>query len=348
MTDTPYNSRAFEETEDFSHEIASSVLSLFAGQGVAGLERPPDGRVYSAEFDLGGSVPRALGRRKAFMSEDVYIRLENTVYGPITQDRLVELLDGGQLTGYESASSDLQHWTPLLYHPAMNLSGEADPDLTHEILHENSSLPQAAPRRIRLEDLADDDAVIPDEPRPPATPLAAIMLKPKKVRVKVKKTLDLPVFGDIEEDGIDALRERAENSSPGDAFNRPTHPADLEADEDLLDTIDALVSGTPAAGSDLDVDPAGVTDPGFDAPDADGDLEDPFAGLEATVDPAAPEPAEATADAAPEGAPDAGDAPVAAAPPTDADAPGASAIGMVIAVAIIVAAVLALWFSMPR
>ena len=352
MTDTPHNTRAFEETEDFSHEITTSVLSLFAGQGVAGLERPPDGRVYTSEFDLGGSVPRALGRRRAFMSEDVYIRLENTVYGPISQDRLVELLNSGQLTGYESASSDLQHWTPLLYHPAMNLSGEADPDLTHEILHENSSLPQAAPRRIRLEDLADDDTLIPTDPKPPSTPLAAIMLKPKKVRVKVKKTFDLPVLGDIEEDGIDTLRERAENSFPGEAVEAHT-PSDLEADEDLLHAIDALVAA-PDAGASADVDPSAVTDPGFNDVDPGGDLQDAFGELDVDDEPAAAatatatdEPAEA-AEPSTDEAPVEDDAPVSATAPSEADSPGASALGMLLAVAIIAAAVLGLWFSMPR
>jgi hypothetical protein len=155
---------------------------------------PQDGELVVKEFSLGGSVPRTEPSAQPRNVQDVYVRLENTIYGPLSSEELAAMLASGQFTGYESASSDLQHWTPLLYHPRMNLTGYADPDATHAILHGKSSLPAAsrAGGRVRLEDFA-------DEPPPPSVPLAAIMLKPRKASRRLKDGTELPVFAELED-----------------------------------------------------------------------------------------------------------------------------------------------------
>lgn len=189
---------------------------------------PADGEAMRAEHSVSGHIPREEKIDRRFRSSDVYVRLENTVYGPLERDTLAELLASGQLTGYESASSDLQHWTPLLYHPRMNLTGHADPDATHGLLHAHSTLPTASknPRRDVLEDLADGKHVdLPtfEEPRPPATPLAAIMIKPRTITVRKK---DLPVYGTATGEGD---QTRVEPASVA-VHARPPHPSDnLEA-----------------------------------------------------------------------------------------------------------------------
>jgi hypothetical protein len=162
-----------------------------------------DGQSVVATFDLGGSVPRQEGNHSPFRSKDVYIRLESTIYGPVTQDELGEMLASGELTGYESASADLQHWTPLIYHPRMTLTGEIDPDATHDLLHNRSTLPMASRSsgRVDLEAIADGD-----EPEMPSTPLAAILIKP--IRVSRRTGLPLPVHADLSRESMEEVIER--------------------------------------------------------------------------------------------------------------------------------------------
>lgn len=192
---------------------------------------PGDGTTMSAEYDLGGTVPREEANWRTFRSADVYIRLETTIYGPLSQQDLVDLLQSGQLTGYESASNDLQHWTPLLYHPRMNITGQADPDQTHSILEGRSTLPTASARkRSLLEDLADgnlDDLEPPPEEPTGAMPLAAIMIRPRRVPASEVRNRQLPVFGEIRETNSGVAR--IERSAPGTTAPiapRPPHPSD--------------------------------------------------------------------------------------------------------------------------
>lgn len=161
-----------------------------------------DGQLVVKEFALGGLVPRTeQGGERKVSPNDVYVRLENTIYGPLNSDELAAMLASGQFTGYESASSDLQHWTPLLYHPRMNLTGYADPDQTHALLHERSTLPQASRKgtRVRLEDYADG---VPEEVVP-GVPLAAIMLRPRKQLRRTTRGVELPVFAELKDDPTD-------------------------------------------------------------------------------------------------------------------------------------------------
>ncbi|MCB9532437.1 MAG: hypothetical protein H6700_11780 [Myxococcales bacterium] len=169
-----------------------------------------DGHSIVAQFDLGGAIPRHEPTRRRFQSKDIYLRLENTIYGPITQDELAELLASGELTGFESASADLQHWTPLIYHPRMTLSGEIDPDATHDMLHRRSTLPQASrsPNKVDLEAIAalDDAADLPL----PGAPLAAILIKP--IKVSKRTGLPLPVHANLDQESMQNVIERTEIS----------------------------------------------------------------------------------------------------------------------------------------
>lgn len=214
-------------------------------------ERPEDGHAVQAEFALGGNVPREEPRVGNYRSNDIYLRLENTVYGPISRDELHDLLSGGLLTGYESASSDLRHWTPLLYHPRMHITGQADPDHTHAVLREHTALPQVSPkpRRIDLEALPEQLEQL-DEVVLPAVPLARVF---KQTRKKRGETLDLPVFADLAVEKVEDVIARAKVASPGwtdptpdeiDAFagflekaHHTGDAADIESDEHA--TVDA-------------------------------------------------------------------------------------------------------------
>lgn len=198
------------------------------------LTAPVDGQSVTAEFSLQGVVPRHDTNTRKFRSGDVFVRLENTIYGPLSRDELGELLQSGHLTGYESASSDLQHWTPLLYHPRMALTGKADPDRTHEMLHDRSTLPAAskAPRRISLEDIADEipEAIVA------TTPLAAILVK--KVRkpgtagagIVEERSLKLPVFQRLEPAEAPKTPPPPSTTAVFNAHDifpgRPPHPSD--------------------------------------------------------------------------------------------------------------------------
>lgn len=198
-----------EEAEDWTSEEHTQLMTRYERIAAESAVAPSlDGKSVVAEFNLGGSVPRIEETRGRYQSKDIYIRLENTIYGPVTQQELGQLLSSGQLTGFESASADLQHWTPLIYHPRMALSGEIDPDATHDLLHQASTLPAAsrAPSSVDLEALADLD----DDEELPGTPLAAILIKP--IRVSRKTGLPLPVHADLRSESIEKVVERTEIS----------------------------------------------------------------------------------------------------------------------------------------
>ncbi|MFT5992737.1 MAG: hypothetical protein ACJA1R_000997 [Flavobacteriales bacterium] len=182
-----------------------SRMDKLAQESAAKLGHDTDAQV--AEFSLSGLVPRAEPDSiRRFRSKDVYIRLENRIYGPLTQDELGELLASGNLTGFESASSDLRTWTPLIYHPKMMLAGEIDPDQTHDVLHKRSDLPAAsrAAEAIDLETFGDE----PEEETAPAMPLAAILIKPVRVSRKTGEVLDAPVLADLDEESLEDVIER--------------------------------------------------------------------------------------------------------------------------------------------
>ncbi len=211
------------------------------------LAAPVDGQSVTAEFSLSGVVPRRDVEQRGFRSGDVFVRLENTIYGPLSRDELADLLQSGELTGYESASSDLQHWTPLLYHPRMAMTGKADPDRTHEMLHQRSTLPAASRKsgKVSLEALGEEDAdiAIPPPPQPelPATPLAQIFVKKaRRPRRDIEeRKLGLPIYRNLEPgeaERIDAQSTAVTQSGPPsntlamkalDVFQgRPGHPTD--------------------------------------------------------------------------------------------------------------------------
>ena len=213
--------------------------TLEEARALADLDVPAPSRASAQEFALGGAIPRAEPQeRRGFKSQDVFLRLENKVYGPLTQDELGDLLESGQLTGFESASSDLRTWTPLIYHPRMTLNGQIDPDATHDLLHGRSDLPAAGSRpvSVNLEELAD----LEEDEEIPGTPLAAILIMPsgplatpktlapkKSAPAKAATSLDAPVFADLDEEDLDAV------------IVRSGVPAD-DANDELADTSENI------------------------------------------------------------------------------------------------------------
>jgi len=186
---------------------------------------PVEGKASATEVEVRASVPRNDYRAGNYKAEDVYIRLENTIYGPIARDHMVELLQSGSLTGYEQASTDLQHWTPLLYHPRMYLTGEADPDATHELLGSQSTLPVASRTGRSILDRLGDDEDIDDVIPQVSTPLAAILIKPRKVLRTIDDS-ELPVYKHLSEEEASAPEHGAATAPVSD---RPPHPSDAHA-----------------------------------------------------------------------------------------------------------------------
>ncbi len=298
MSDEAENGPRGEENQDNGwerEEEATHMMSKYeklAVDAMTGSEPKTAARV--ADFDLGGAVPRQEPANRPFQSKDIYVRLENTIYGPITQDELSEMLESGHLTGFESASADLRHWTPLIYHPRMTLSGEIDPDATHELLHGHSTLPTAsrAPNAVDLEALADLD----DDAPLPGTPLAAILIRP--MRVSRKTGLPLPVHADLAEESIDRVIQRTEISDQQaaagaqaiadlgivgpaldeEAASRLALPDDAEEiDPDVPDRAAVARADTSGAVElDIEVDVVFVNEDGVettDEPDAESDDE---------------------------------------------------------------------------
>lgn len=200
----PNDSQTGLDDDDFAGEDTSPGRAQPENER-AGHVAGPDGDLVVQEFSLAGSVPRTEPIQKQVATQDVYVRLENTIYGPLNSDELAAMLASGEFTGYESASSDLQHWTPLLYHPRMNLTGYADPDATHALLHGHSTLPAASRSgsKVRLEDFADE----PPPERQISVPLAQIMLRPAKVTRKTTRGVSLPVYAELPAGQNDAAPE---------------------------------------------------------------------------------------------------------------------------------------------
>ena len=159
---------------------------------------------------------------RAFTSTEIFIRLEQTIYGPLSRERLAELLTSGRLTGFEQASSNLRTWTPLIYHPRMVLAEDVDPETTHRMLQKESDLPKesAVQRRIDLAQYGEQTAATEEAPAMPAlsTPLAKMLVRPRKRSSATHDTepappLDLPVFGDLGHESLESLAQRA--AAPG-------------------------------------------------------------------------------------------------------------------------------------
>ncbi len=176
-----------------------------------------------AEFTVNQIVPRVEPTTRAFTSTEIFIRLEQTIYGPLSRERLAELLTSGRLTGFEQASSNLRTWTPLIYHPRMVLAEDVDPETTHRMLQTESDLPKesAVQRRIDLaaygEQATLSNEVVPEEPVL-STPLAKMLIRPRKRSsathdAEPLPSLDLPVFGNLGHESLESLAQRA--AAPG-------------------------------------------------------------------------------------------------------------------------------------
>lgn len=176
-----------------------------------------------AEFSVNQIVPRVEPTMRAFTSTEIFLRLEQTIYGPLSRERLAELLASGRLTGFEQASSNLRTWTPLIYHPRMVLAEDVDPETTHRMLQKESDLPKesAVQRRIDLAQYGEQatlsNEVVPEEPVL-STPLAKMLIRPRKRSSAThdsepSPSLDLPVFGDLGRESLESLAQRA--AAPG-------------------------------------------------------------------------------------------------------------------------------------
>lgn len=178
-----------------------------------------------AEFSMDQVVPRAEPAAREFTSTDIFLRLEQTIYGPLSRERLAELLASGRLTGFEQASSNLRTWTPLIYHPRMVLAEDVDPETTHRMLQTESNLPKesAVQRRVDLAQFG-ELASAPTETMAaePAlsTPLAKMLIRPRKRssathNAEASPSLDLPVFGDLGQETLESLAKRASSPAAG-------------------------------------------------------------------------------------------------------------------------------------
>lgn len=210
-----------------------------------------------AEFSMDQLVPRAEPATREFTSTDIFLRLEQTIYGPLSRERLAELLASGRLTGFEQASSNLRTWTPLIYHPRMVLAEDVDPETTHRMLQTESNLPKesAVQRRIDLAQYGEAEAPTSDAPATsaPATPLAKMLIRPRKrstvaLSAVPSPSLDLPVFGDLGHETLETLAQRA--SAPGaGTMMMPAIAALAEASVESADPLPEASAALPVAPS---------------------------------------------------------------------------------------------------
>ena len=207
-----------------------------------------------AEFSVNQIVPRVEPTMRAFTSTEIFIRLEQTIYGPLSRERLAELLASGRLTGFEQASSNLRTWTPLIYHPRMVLAEDVDPETTHRMLQTESDLPKesAVQRRIDLAQYGEQTAATEEAPAMPAlsTPLAKMLVRPRKRSSATHDTepappLDLPVFGDLGRESLESLAQRA--AAPG--AGTMMMPAFVALEEAAMASAPTAVAAEPAAVS---------------------------------------------------------------------------------------------------
>ena len=202
-----------------------------------------------AEFSVNQIVPRVEPTMRAFTSTEIFLRLEQTIYGPLSRERLAELLASGRLTGFEQASSNLRTWTPLIYHPRMVLAEDVDPETTHRMLQTESDLPKesAVQRRIDLAQYGEEatlsNEVALEEPVL-STPLAKMLIRPRKRSsathdAEPLPSLDLPVFGDLGHESLESLAQRAAAPGAG-TMMMPAFEARAEVPEPSAPLLQAL------------------------------------------------------------------------------------------------------------
>lgn len=150
--------------------LPAALRKLAIDVGVEPAQPAPDLEKYGdpavAEVPLGGTIPRVEETSRP-RSGDLYLRLEGQISGPFRPERLESLISSGILTGLEDVSVDLNHWTPLAYHPRIILSGRHDLGEVHRELRQLSDLPAKK-----------DDASFSTED----VPLCAVVKKPRSAR----------------------------------------------------------------------------------------------------------------------------------------------------------------------
>ena len=162
-----------------SRRTEPHLLKPKAPEPLAIQEPPTD--LQKAEVSLGGPIPRSDPDESGVRSGDLYVRLEGRIYGPFRPDRLEMLLESGTLTGLETASVDLNRWTPLAYHPRIVRGRIRDLARVHEVLTEMSTLP-ARKRNPKH---------VPSRPEL-GPPNAAVLRKPKRRKSRKKSEHAIP------------------------------------------------------------------------------------------------------------------------------------------------------------
>lgn len=201
-----------------------------------------------AEFELVGSVPRAENPPEARRTEDLYLRLEGRVYGPISVEEIEGLLSSGMLTGLESISGDLSTWTPLAYHPRMIANRQAGAEAAHRMLAQYSDLPSPAPAAASAQ-------------QRDTSPHAAILHRPAGVAETVAgDTRDAPAPPETPPPDAAVLRP-----PPSSVRRRPTQPS---AAVERLRTgpLEAIVPPDPTPADEHGPDDPASTGPRLTVP----------------------------------------------------------------------------------
>lgn len=120
----------------------SKLISLTAELALAAI--PRQRQVMAAQHALATSVPRAEIESAERIADELFLRLEEHIYGPISTHQTLALIGGARLSGYEAASTDLQHWSPIAYHPRFVAATHGDLRLVHKLLDGMTDLPAVA------------------------------------------------------------------------------------------------------------------------------------------------------------------------------------------------------------
>ena len=134
---------------------------------------PETGRVYTQSHAMARGIPRTEPDNGRDVPERLFLRLEDKIYGPIAVEELRRLLGQSRLTGYEAASKDLAHWTPIAYHPSLVPTTLVDLRAAHVFLASYSDLPAAR----SWDDLPPPQVMAP---RLPERAAAAVMALPAR------------------------------------------------------------------------------------------------------------------------------------------------------------------------
>lgn len=117
----------------------SKLISLTAYEALRQI--PAQGQIKVVEHGLDDSVPKAPESDTSPEGDQLFLRLEDQIYGPVTADDTLRLISSAKLSGYEAVTADLHHWSPLAYHPRFVPAHHGDLLQVHAALDELSGTP---------------------------------------------------------------------------------------------------------------------------------------------------------------------------------------------------------------